>query len=303
MSYAIQIEIQTCTAPNTIFRGNSLASKMFKTYSRLTSVPYLFKTIAQFIQPLEALQNKAKSKKSDKVDMDLMEVNIELDANKGANAEAIEANAYQLQYICNRILNAIFKSKDSIPYEFKKLFCLIKEEINNKFEDEDPNTIYYAVGGLFFLRFVVPAITAPHVYGLLPNPPSENTQRQLVLIGKVIQSIGNMVLPGKKEDFMVMMSDYVEGSIPKVREFYESIMLPVLDQPPRENVEIPAPIKLNALSTLYTIYVGRIKQIKEQMEALQGVLGIDAGPYIRKLDIIVQTYGEGVAKKKKKKKE
>jgi hypothetical protein len=180
MSYSITQEIQTCNQPNTIFRGNSLASKMFKTYSRLTAVPYLFKTIAQFIQPLEALQNKTKSKKSDTVDMDLMEVNVELDANKGANAEALEANSYQLQYICNRILNAIFKSKEAIPYEFKKLFCQIKEEINKKFVDENPDTVYYAVGGLFFLRFVVPAITAPHVYGLLPNPPSESTQRQLV---------------------------------------------------------------------------------------------------------------------------
>jgi len=127
-----------------------------------------------------------------------MEVNLEIDENKGANAEAQEANAYQLQYVCNRILSAIFKSRDQIPYEFLQIFSQIKEEINNKFGDDDPNTIYYAVGGLFFLRFVVPAITAPHVYGLLPNPPSESTQRQLVLIGKVIQSIGNMVLPGKK---------------------------------------------------------------------------------------------------------
>jgi len=231
-----------------------------------------------------------------------MEVNVELDTNKGTDAEALEANAYQLQYICNRILNAIFKSKDAIPYEFRKLFSQIKEEILEKFEDEDPNTIYYAVGGLFFLRFVVPAITAPHVYGLLPNPPSESTQRQLVLIGKVIQNIGNMVLPGKKEEFMLMMHDYIEGSIPKVKEFYEDIMQPMIDQPPRESVEIEQPIKLNALSTLYTIFVGRTKQIKESIEGLQGVLQIDAGPYIRKVDIIVQTYGEGVAKKKKKKK-
>jgi len=102
---------------------------------------------------------------------------------------------------------------------------------------------------------------------------------------------------------MVMMHDYIEISIPKVREFYESIMINIQDQPPRENVEIPPSIKLNALSTLYTIFVGRIKQIKEQIEAIQGVSGIDAGPYIRKVDIILQTYGEGVAKKKKKKKE
>jgi hypothetical protein len=111
-----------------------------------------------------------------------------------------------------------------------------------------------------------------------------------------------MVLPGKKEEFMVMMHDYIEGSIPKVKEFYEEIMQPVGDIAPiRDIVEIPQEIKLNALSTLYTIFVGRVKQIKEGMEGMQNSLGIDAAPYVRKVDIIVQTYGEGVAKKKKKK--
>jgi len=101
---------------------------------------------------------------------------------------------------------------------------------------------------------------------------------------------------------MTMMHDYIEGSIPKVKEFYESIMQTMLEPPPiREFVEIPPSIKLNALSTLYTIFVGRINQIKESMEQLKDFFGIDPAPYIRKLDYIVQTYGEGVAKKKKNK--
>jgi hypothetical protein len=242
-----------------------------------------------------------KSKKKDAVEMDLMDVNIELDASKANNEENIEANSYQLQYICNRMLSAIFKSKEEVPLEFKVIFSLIKEEINIKFLDEDPNTVYYAVGGLFFLRFVVPAIAAPHVYGLLPEPPSESTQRQLILIGKVIQSIGNMVLPGKKEEFMMTMHDYIESSIPKVKEFYDSIMISTAD-PGREAIEIPENIKLNSLAIIYGLFIGRVQQIKESLENLKDYLEIDPAPYIRKVDIIVQTYGEGVPKKVVKKK-
>jgi hypothetical protein len=72
----------------------------------------------------------------------------------------------------------------------------MRESIVNKFKSDD--AVLKAVGGFFFLRFSCPAITAPHAYGLLENPPNENAQRQLVLIGKVIQNLANMTMPGVK---------------------------------------------------------------------------------------------------------
>lgn len=46
------------------------------------------------------------------------------------------------------------------------LFREIAEGVSDHFGDEDPNIVYYGVGGLFFLRFVVPSIFSPQMYGL-----------------------------------------------------------------------------------------------------------------------------------------
>jgi len=131
--YVIGLEIDTSNSPNTIFRGNSLASKMFKTYCRMTAVPYLFDTIAQFIQPLEQLQQRQQNTKGgqNKVEMDLLDVNVEVDDNKGSAAD-LEGNSYQLQLLCNRILNAILKSADQMPSEFRKIFSFVRARIYEK---------------------------------------------------------------------------------------------------------------------------------------------------------------------------
>lgn len=72
-----------------------------------------------------------------------------------------------------------------------------------------PEQANQALGSFFFLRFICPAIIAPHVYGLQKGlqhkslleltklfflePPNEAFQRQLVLLSKVIQGLANNV--------------------------------------------------------------------------------------------------------------
>jgi len=306
--YVIGLEIEASSTPNTIFRGNSLASKMFKTYCRMTAVPYLFDTIAQFIQPLEQLQQRQQNatKGDGKVEMDLLDVNIEVDNAKGSDGAVgdVEANSLQLELLCNRILNALLKSTDRMPAEFRKIFSFVRTKIFEKFADEDQDTIYYAIGGLYFLRFVVPSITAPHVYGLLPEAPSVNTQRQLVLIGKVIQSIGNMVQPGKKEEFMMLLSQYIATSIPKVKDFYELISAEG-GNPERRSVPVSDIVKANALGQLYTIFAGKDAKLNEAITMLAEQENFDPLPYIRKVGNLVETYGneppQNLKVKKKKK--
>ena len=72
--------------------------------------------------------------------------------------------------------------------EFRELFSIIATEAPKKF---DRNAANKGVGGFFFLRYICPAITSPHVYGLLAEPLNQSSQRYAVLLSKVLQNISN----------------------------------------------------------------------------------------------------------------
>jgi hypothetical protein len=192
-------EVKRNLEENTIFRNNSMASKWFKFYSKIVGIKYLFDHLARFIFELNKisdLRNKTEAEASG--GNSLLTLDMEVDPSKFGNDAFTdsEANVYQLILACQKVFTAFNKSVGAIPPEFKRVFQSMRESIVNKFKSDD--AVLKAVGGFFFLRFSCPAITAPHAYGLLENPPNENAQRQLVLIGKVIQNLANMTMPGVK---------------------------------------------------------------------------------------------------------
>jgi hypothetical protein len=255
-----RVEINTCIQENTIFRGNSLASKMFKFYSRMVGIKYLFRAMARVIAELETLgrkEIKAKEdgKAADAKDTSLLDMSMELDESKLAKGGDIDidTNILQLKLTCQKLFSVIVKnSLREMPIEFRKIFQTINDAMMERFGSDD--AVYKAIGGFFFLRFVGPAITAPHVYGLLESPPNELTQRQLVLISKVIQSIANLQVPGKKEKYMEQLADFIENGIPKVKVFYNTIKTPTTDEHKLEYTDIgmPKEVKNNALASIWS---------------------------------------------------
>lgn len=254
----IRAEVSACPAENQRFRSNSVASKMYKFYSRVVGIKYLFQCLARLILELEVLGKKSLARDpNSKQEVSLLNVTMELDMEKrsgsgvasagfGSNGVALnsnlsgnatgvveedniadnvdaETNLLQLQLICQKILRVIInRSTSNIPRALREIFVEIDSSAAEKFPGST-EAIYKGLGGLFFLRFVCPAITAPHVYGLLPSPPTEITQRQLVLIGKVIQSIANMSTPNNREGYMAPMCNFIESSLPRIRQFYDNL--------------------------------------------------------------------------------
>jgi len=290
LKYIIKIEIQNCKTAETIFRENSIASKMFKTWSKIIGSEYLFYTLGKYIQQLEAI-----AANKDNLNSTIVDINIEVDQDKTNDEIDLETNSFQLQFVCNKIFSAILKSTEEIPKDFFEIFSTINVEIENLF-GEGTKTVYDAIGGLFFLRFVISSIFAPHVYGLLPEPPSQITQRQLVLVAKILQSIANMANTGK-EDFLKYCEKFIVTSIPKVKEFYQSLTARNDIGLPLDTYEVPFNAKLNALASIYTMIYQNKDQIKENMETLEL-----PDFYIFQLENIIQTYGEPKIKKEKKKK-
>jgi hypothetical protein len=198
----ISDEVKRNKTENTIFRNNSMASKMFKYYSKVVGVKYLFHTLARFIVELNGLSTMKKGDKETSGAQDpsrsLLSMEMEVDPTKYGEDAMVDsdANVLQLQFACQKVFTVIKASLKEVPSEFTQVFQSMREAIINKFQSED--AILKAVGGFLFLRFVCPALTAPHAYGLLPAPPSPSCQRQLVLIGKIIQNLANLTQPGAK---------------------------------------------------------------------------------------------------------
>lgn len=287
----ILAEVNACQLENQLFRSNSVASKMYKFYSRIVGVKYLFHCIARVIRELEVLGRKAirdAASNSHGADhgvdnisppgsalnaangVSLLNVSMELDATKQSADDDIDAETsrLQLKLICQKIISVICKKPlEHIPRALREIFVEIDRSVSQKFAGST-EAIYKGLGGLFFLRFVCPAITAPHVYGLLSDPPNSATQRQLILIAKVIQSIANMQAQGQKETYMAEMTGYINHSIPRIRKFYDNLREAANIQEGtasiyERTVVVPPEILHNGLAGTQTILVAERKKIKE----------------------------------------
>ena len=253
-------EIARCREENTIFRSNSVASKSFKFYSRVVGIHYLWKCMARVIYELEVLGNRAnrdQKKNEASSSTSLLRMTMEVDMERyndttGAQHSDIdsEVNVLQLKLTCQKLFSVLVKNGVSdIPAEFRQIFVEIDSEIMRKFNSD--MAVYKAIGGFFFLRFVCPSITAPHYYGLLDRPPNETTQRQLVLISKVIQSLANMQMPGRKEAYMESMSDFIEKNMGSVVKFYQDMREASRVNVGRQaSMEVPDNVRLNALGSI-----------------------------------------------------
>ena len=140
------------------------------------------------INELNTVAQKA-AEEAEKIDTDedkkasMLNFEMEVDPSKIKDANIdIDQNVFQLAAACQKIFSVIKTGSDKVPMEFRQIFQRMSYSIMDKYGSED--AVMKAVGGLLFLRFITPALTAPHYYGLLQAAPNTVAQRQLVLIGK-----------------------------------------------------------------------------------------------------------------------
>jgi hypothetical protein len=289
-------EVRKSTSENTIFRQNSMASKMFKFYSQIVGTRFLFFTLARVINELNTVAANAQKEKEklEKLGADttasLLTIEMEVDPNKlkGANVDK-DQNVYQLALACQKLFTAIVAADENVPAEFRQVFIRIQSSITEQYGDSE--AIYKALGGFLFLRFVCPAITAPHYYGLLKEPPNAIAQRQLVLIAKVLQNLANLANT-KKEAFMESMLDFIDRNKPKMIQYYKSLLNPEAKANPRmqTNLSVPSTVRENSLAYLHTHIYRNQQKIKVALTELpdQG----RAKQLSSLVDRIIEKYGE-----------
>lgn len=104
----------------------------------------------------------------------------------------------QLEYWCNELWNQMYIVRMECPVELRRLFGHIRMMVERKFGGGmgDPGTFgmlpRQAISSFVFLRFIVPAILNPHLFGICPGMPSGGVGRSLTLLAKCTQSLANL---------------------------------------------------------------------------------------------------------------
>eukprot|EP01114_Cavostelium_apophysatum_P003999 TRINITY_DN1412_c0_g2_i5.p1 TRINITY_DN1412_c0_g2~~TRINITY_DN1412_c0_g2_i5.p1 ORF type:complete len:1014 (-),score=174.59 TRINITY_DN1412_c0_g2_i5:78-3119(-) len=220
-------EVRTSEQAGTLFRSNSMVSKMFKFYSRLIGLPYLYITIGPEMDELIA-----------------EELGLEVDPEKMEEGTDLDEMRWTLMAQSQKILKTVLNSIEDCPPQFRQLFAHIKVAVAERF----PDNVNTTIGGFIFLRFFCPAVSAPEAYGIVEEPPSASARRLLILITKVLQNLSNDVEFGSKEPYMTKMNDFIQSNRVKLAQFFDKLVKPPTKPP--VTVELPRNMKPLSIAIL-----------------------------------------------------
>ncbi|XP_074045107.1 neurofibromin isoform X16 [Macrotis lagotis] len=219
-------EVELADSMQTLFRGNSLASKImtfcFKVYGA-TYLQKLLEPLLRFVITSSEWQH----------------VSFEVDPTRLEHTESLEENQHNLLQMTEKFFHAIISSSSEFPPQLRSVcHCLyqatchsllnkatVKEKKENKksvVSQRFPQNSIGAVGSAMFLRFINPAVVSPYEAGILERKPLPRIERGLKLMSKILQSIANHVL-FTKEEYMRPFNEFVKRNFDVARRFFLDI--------------------------------------------------------------------------------
>ncbi|TFK30445.1 GTPase activating protein [Coprinopsis marcescibilis] len=203
----------------TLFRGNTVLTKTIELTMSWYGKAFLEASIGHVLRRLCAEK-----------------VAIEVDPMRsGKSTKDVEKNVEQLIYWCHEFWNQIYSVRGDCPNELRRLFRTIRKLVEDRCRTTDGSADLQrdlpkqSVSAFIFLRFIVPAILHPHLFGLCPGLPPEPVQRSLTLIAKVIQSLANLNASSQKESFMRGIKDFLANSLEAMVDYIASVSTPLDD--------------------------------------------------------------------------
>jgi Ras GTPase-activating protein 3 len=145
-------EISKLTDPTTIFRGNTLVSKMMDEAMRLIGLHYLHNTLRPIVEEILTERKPC-----------------EIDPSKAGDKTDIETNLNNLQEYVEKVFEAITKSAVKCPPILCQIFHDLRE-CAAKYFPMNKEVRYSVVSGFIFLRFFAPAILGPKLFDLTTEP-------------------------------------------------------------------------------------------------------------------------------------
>ncbi|XP_046840472.1 ras GTPase-activating protein 4-like isoform X2 [Xenia sp. Carnegie-2017] len=213
-------EVMNTETLNTLFRGNSLATKALDEFMKVIGLPYLLETLKPIIDKIYKEKRYCEIDPN-KIDRTMMRRRSIFQID---DAAVRQRSVTYLKLNLMAILNAILHSKDNCPYIMKQVFRNLYHNAAQRFTENEENGKYVAISSFLFLRFFVPAILNPKLFGVAENHPDKVVSRTLTLLAKVLQSIGNFNPCVVKEPWMMPFSDFIEENAAKLKTFIDNLV-------------------------------------------------------------------------------
>lgn len=202
MKYYTRIEIDKTFDVNTLFRGNSFASKILSKYSRIIGTNYLIQVLTPIIDNISPNCNF-------EVDPDRYEQGITINEEK---------NQAAVRILTEEFLDGIMNSLSLMPLQMRIFSCFLKESVSEKF----PDNANFGVVNFIFLRFFCVALAAPLSFEIKSSHMNEpNVKRGMLLASKLLQTLANGAK--LKEKFMIPFNSWLDNTTPKFLHFFDEL--------------------------------------------------------------------------------
>lgn len=252
----IELEVDRCDTKGTLFRSNSIASKLIshavRTYGGMS---YLSRVLTPCLERICRYE-------------ELLEVNpSKLKAEDYAGGEAevnllVYRNMEIVIEFAQSIIDAVVRSEHDLPPIIYILVKHLRQCTEAKWVGDD-NVGFIASSGLLFLRFICPALLTPQLYGLPSTNGNNNVQRNLLLISKMIQQLANNLRFGEKESFMIPANLFIEDNTAQLAFFYDIINAESDVHLPNER--LPDDKLLFALFSVHELYHRNMDALRARM--------------------------------------
>ncbi|XP_064460461.1 neurofibromin-like isoform X2 [Ornithodoros turicata] len=199
-----EVELSDCM--QTLFRGNSLGSKIMAFCFKIYGASYLHSLLEPLVHPLLA--------------EGAPQVGYEVDPARLDEGEDVEENRRNLLQLTQRVFNAVISSAERFPPQLRSMCHCLYQVLNKRFPNFPHNIS--AVGTVIFLRFINPAIVSPYEMGIVDRQPSSRTKRGLMLMSKILQNIANHV-EFSKEQHMLPFNDFLRANFEAGRRLVTQI--------------------------------------------------------------------------------
>ncbi|XP_017855685.1 PREDICTED: neurofibromin isoform X1 [Drosophila arizonae] len=199
-----EVEVSDCM--QTLFRGNSLGSKIMAFCFKIYGASYLQMLLEPLIRPLLDDQE---------------EICFEVDPARLDPSEDIEEHRNNLIALTQKVFDAIINSSDRFPPQLRSMCHCLYQVLSKRFPNLLQNNIG-AVGTVIFLRFINPAIVSPQELGIVGKQVPSSAKRGLMLMSKILQNIANHV-EFSKEQHMLCFNDFLRDHFEAGRRFFIQI--------------------------------------------------------------------------------
>ncbi|KAJ5079862.1 ras gtpase-activating protein [Anaeramoeba ignava] len=217
----VDTEVKNTQFKNSLFRVNNFSCKILAKFAQRIGRDFLVKTLRPFLEEMiELFQNNTT------LTLEFEVINPFGDDNQSQNEKnaKLAANEQRIELVqkyTSKIMNTILNSIQNCPLSFREL-CF---KLYHKSVERFPDAGLSVISGFFFLRFLCPAIVAPHIFGVLglETKLGPRITNALLTISKLVQSIANEC-PFHPDSDMFFFNDFIQGYFSKTQKFMKSLI-------------------------------------------------------------------------------